>query len=49
MFPTTFYDDPHWVPATHRYLALGVLRILEAEGLLCGSKTTTGSEAGPES
>ena len=49
MFPTTFYDDPHWVPATHRYLALGTLRILEAEGLLCGSKTTTGSEGGPES
>ena len=35
-FPTTFYDDPHWTPATHRYVAGKVFEILEEEGLLCG-------------
>ena len=43
IFPTTFYDDPHWNPATHRYVALGTLRILMAEGLLCGAVATNGS------
>ncbi len=34
-FPTTFHDDPHWTPATHRYMAGKVFEILEEEGLLC--------------
>ena len=50
VFPTTFYRDPHWTPATHRFVARALLQILDDEQLLCASLAPASAEGvtGPD-